>query len=271
MIEPIPLVPIDLQLTPIPWKHEFELVTDPALLEMAVVDGKVDALFYGAYYHVAKILHWVIKLSWDSKHILPKLPKGQKKAYKPLGHLYTVTISLCERCHFLGYGNHYNNAAEWFIDVLAEQRLDTPNIDQSKDLDIKQMQKENKQLFSDLINPFNPLQEPATYQLIEAALAICGKSNIFVEERWKPLKAARVEWLKEYRNSRWRSPRRIIKKNEDESPILNEDGFPIIEKVFIQVGRRGNQSQKLPPLFLGSVEALPCKDSSLNTFFVENE
>jgi hypothetical protein len=269
--EPIPLVPIDLEVTPIPWKDQFALATHPALLEMAAVDGEVDALFYGAYCHVAKILHWVIKLSWDSKHKLPKLPRGQKKAYESLGQLYSLVITLCERCHFLGYGSSYNNAAEWFIDVLSEQRLDSPNADQSKDADIKQMQKENKHLFSDLINPFNPLEEPATYQLVEASLAIREKSDIFLKKIWEPLKAARQAWLKEYRKSTWRSPRRIIKKNADESPILNKDGFPIIEKVIIQVGRRGNQSQKLPPLFLGSVEALPCKDSSLNTFFVENE
>jgi hypothetical protein len=264
----IPIVPLDLEKTPLPWKNEFQQVTHPDLLGMAAIEGEVDALYYGAYYHMAKILHWVIKLKWDSQHKLPKLPRGQQKAYKPLGKLYVVVINLCQECHFWGYGKQYNNAAEWFAMVLTENALDCPNVDQSKDADIKQMQRQNKQLFSELENPFSPVEEPATYELIEAAIAICGKSDVLRKTIWKRLKEARLEWLNEYRTGVWRSPRRIIENNEDKSPKLNKDGFPIIEKAFIQVGKGGNQTQTLPPLFLGSVEPLSSKDFSPNTSVV---
>ncbi len=243
-IESIPLVPINLDKTPMPWKREFQLLTHPDLLEMAAIEREVDPLFCGAYYHVAKVLHWVIKLRWDTKHKLPKLPRGQKKAYKPLGALYNAVIEICQECHFWGYGEQYDNAAQWFIEVLAEGALDCPNVDQSKDSDIKDMQNQNKCLFSaPPENPFKATEEPSTYELIKAAIAIRGESDVFRKTKWRQLKKARLEWLSEYRQGSWRSPRKVV--------VKNKEGEVIGEKVVLQVGRGGNQTKTLPPLVLG--------------------
>jgi hypothetical protein len=241
VISKTPLIPINLEKTPIPWNYEFALVTSPELIKMAAKEEQVDPLFFNNFIHVARILHWVIKIRWDSKHNLPAMPKGHKNDYKSLGYLYSSVIDVIQELDFLDLTNHYTTSAQWFVEILTEGALDSPNCDQSKNADIKQIQSENRSLFSSGTNPFNPELEPSTCDLINRALTLCDRSDIFRKKLWGNFRAARIEWLNEYRKPSWRSPRRIERKTKTGE---------ILEEIIVQQGSRGRSTEKLPPLIL---------------------
>lgn len=240
------LIPINLEKTPIPWDYEFALATSPELLKMAANGEQVDPFFFNSFIHVARILHWVIKIRWNSKHKLPTMPKGHKNDYRSLGYLYSTLIDVIQELDFLGLTSGYDTSAQWFMEILAEGALDCPNCDQSKDADIKGIQSQNKSLFSSGTNPFNPELEPSTYDLINRALILCDRSDVFKKKLWGKFRAARIEWLNEYRKSHWRSPRRIEEKT---------DTGEIVQKVVIQTGTKGRSTRKLPPFNLSQLNS----------------
>jgi hypothetical protein len=228
-----PLIPIDLDKVNTPWNSKIAWISSPDRLPAQKEIPPLEAI---TFCHRVHILHWLVKLKWNSKHRTPYTPKGHKETYKPLGELYKRVLNTCMECHLLDLGSEYNTPAEWFRLILFETSVEGQNLNDGKDETVKKLQRGNREL-AGLSNPFNPTAEPHAYRLAQAALAVIdGGNDVFLKEVWRPLVKARQAWVRELRSERWQS--------------MRHDGT----HWFLQSGGGGKNQRKIPPLKNGVSE-----------------
>ncbi len=153
--------------------------------------------------HRLLILHWLIKLRWNSKHKVPYHTKGLKDAHKPFGEIYKAASLIVQDCHFrqFGYSRDYTHPVEWFQGLLAENAIEG-GYRGNKSEGIKNLQAQTKKLRS-YENPFDYEKEPHTWKFVQSAIdsAQGYGLDIFARELWRPFLAARSALAKHLDNS----------------------------------------------------------------------
>lgn len=153
--------------------------------------------------HRLLVLHWLIKLRWNSKHRIPYHTKGLKDAHKPFGELYKAASLIIQDCHFrqIGYSHDYGHPVEWFAGLLGENAIEGA-FQSNKSEGIKHLQGQTKKLRS-YENPFDPQSEPHTWKFAQSAIdsAQGYGLDIFARELWRPFLAARSDLAKHLDNS----------------------------------------------------------------------
>jgi len=203
------LIPIDIgSIHPECFGREIGIFSSPKLLLSAAKNGEISANDAISFTHRAYILHWLIKLKWDSQHQLPKFPKGHRDSYRVLGALYKAALDACQQCHSAQTG--YIDAGEWFRKILVEAAIEGPQFNKGKKATLKGvggcdgLQRQNK-LLSCYENPFDQEREPHTWHLIEVARQRAEGWDIFRSQVWTPLVQSRKRWSVEFQSDVWRS------------------------------------------------------------------
>jgi hypothetical protein len=182
------------------------------LIILLLRNKKIDPIDWVFYLHRVNILHWIIKLKWNSKHKIPKFPNNVKdKDYKPcylvLAELYVTVVDLC--ClHFSRELTVYQNSANWFAHILYEGTVQSGDCSGKKTVDIKTVQKQNVNLDNG-INPINRNESPHTWKLIEIAKHGIGNKvqESTEEELWQLFIQRRKAWITEYKRPEWKATR----------------------------------------------------------------
>ncbi len=169
--------------------------------------------------HRLLILHWLIKLRWNSKHKVPYATKGLKDAHKPFGEVYKGVATIIQDCHFrqFGYSRDYTHPVQWFAGILSENAIEG-TFQGNKTEGIKHLQATTKKLRS-YENPFDQEREPHTWKFAQTAIdsAQAHGLDIFAKEQWRPFLAARSALAKHLDNSYFLS----IRCKEEEKPTIS--------------------------------------------------
>lgn len=134
-----------------------------------------------------------IRLKWDSKFKAFKAPRSQREIFKLEGMLWHRVVNLIQEVFLLDRSG-YLHPSTWFTCIALELKLIGPFApDQGKELFIKQLRFENKQLLTHS-NPFDRSSSPHTWKLIERAIDFAGKRNfdIFRTGTYTPMVKARM-------------------------------------------------------------------------------
>lgn len=179
-------------------------------------------------------LHYVFKCKWNSKHKIPvKLKPTSQKAFRLWGdYLYTI-LELCIQCHASPSTRaSYTNAAEWFERVAWEMKNNDFNAPLSAKKGMKResiaQQRELLKALKRYENPLDPQIDHHSFALIESALNLAERSDIFYKKYWKPLLTAFTRLLEDMEN------------NPDWQTVFENDGLP-----YVQMGR-GNRILPYP-------------------------
>ena len=168
--------------------------------------------------HRLLILHWLIKLRWNSKHRIPYHTKGLKDAHKPFGEIYKSVSLIVQDIHFrqFGYSQDYAHPVEWFGGILSENAIEGAYRG-NKSEGIKHLQAATKKLRS-YENPFDRETEPHTWKFAQSAIdsAQGYGLDIFAKELWRPLLAARSALARHLDNSYLLSIR-----SKDDQPTIS--------------------------------------------------
>jgi hypothetical protein len=142
------------------------------------------------------ILHWVIKLRFDSKYKLP-MTRLQIKQTKALGTLYAAIFKGCRELRDYTNGA-YMNTAHWFCEIMIESRVEGFS-EGTKFKTIKRLRKENKEI----AQYHNPIEKeyPHTYLFFQLLLARAEQRDIIRKEILVPLKQARAAYATFLRDS----------------------------------------------------------------------
>ncbi len=171
--------------------------------------------------HRLLILHWLIKLRWNSKHKVPYTTRGLKDAHKPFGELYKSVSLIIQDCHFrqFGYSRDYTHPVIWFAGILSENVVEGA-YQGNKSSGIKILQATTKKLRS-YENPFDP-EKPHTWKFAQSAIdsAQAHSLDIFAKELWRPFLTARSVLAKHLDNALLLS----IRCNDDQPPTISLPG-----------------------------------------------
>ncbi|WP_206815844.1 hypothetical protein [Chroococcus sp. FPU101] len=177
-----------------PYHYEFTGCTNPFLLVMlASHQGCIYRSDSAIFVERVCVIHWVIKLRFNSKY---KLPMNREVAnfYKPAGILYSDILRASERLHSFT-GDEYQNAAHWFRLILCEQRLGGLNLGTKTNI-LRGIRKDN-QLLSKYQNPFEE-EFPHTKRLFDLLLAKSELHDIIRKEVLEPIKKSRKAYATDY-------------------------------------------------------------------------
>lgn len=139
-------------------------------------------------------------------------------------------LTACEQCHSFAESDCHT-AAEWFRRIYIEGAIEGRRSNYGKDYDIRLVQKQTATL-KNYDNPFDPEEEPYTFQLFETAISMAEKSDIFRRDLWRELLGAKSTWIKELRSSQ-------------QLALRDKDG-----DLYLQGPGRGSHARKLRPINL---------------------
>ncbi len=169
------------------------------------------------------VFHWVIKKKWIKKHKIPIKPK-LAKLFEPKGTYWYWILELCLQLHATQWGNAYDNAGHWYVCLANERKsVDVEAFNSilqyyksGKDQDLKKADESEKvwlgkkssvieserQFIGALrrgTNLLHPHSYPHHYRLVEAALELKDKSDIFRVKFWNEFLSAYSKWINSLR------------------------------------------------------------------------
>ncbi len=193
------IIPVCRVGVPKDWHHLISTIEEAAW----VASQTRNAAMLTNSIHRLLILHWLIKLRWNSKHRIPYHTKGLKDAHKPFGEIYKSVSVIVQDIHFrqFGYSRDYTHPVEWFAGILSENVVEGA-YQGNKSTGIKNLQATTKKLRS-YENPFDPETEPHTWKFAQSAIdsAQSYGLDIFAKELWRPFLIARSALAKHLDNS----------------------------------------------------------------------
>ncbi len=239
-------IPSDSNI-PYSWKLAIESECSlERLIYQLLRDKRIDPMEAIIYLHRFHIWNWVIKLEWDDKHKLPKIPKGKKgksyrRCYRILGQLYQSVVELCEKCHSFAISVHpYRSAAEWFSLILAEGAIEGADcLNEGKSSNRLKLQNQNRLLDSveRHTSVIDPQAFPHTWLLIEISNWRADRTDSFHKQYWHPFVQHRKTWAEELKRPEWDGVRII-------------DGKP-------RVGKTGRNTQRIPVIAMVEKNGVP--------------
>ena len=196
LIETIPTTYIDSE-----WVSTFEKAQQIVLPVYCLKDIDNRALRKFIKVETARwriILHWVVKKKWCSKL---KIPDSRKiaKSFEATGEHFKQVLELCIQLHPVSkYGHLYSNARNWFSQIINEVRtaeiLAFVERNRTGNEGEAQIAKETCSNISGSLrgcepkNPFCSEAEPHIWRLIESAIEMADKSDLFDKTYWKDFK-----------------------------------------------------------------------------------
>ena len=234
------IVPVNNPRVPSPVAEEIYNLTSPHWVAFAVVNvhgGKLPAPLGQSVCHRAHILHWVVKLKYDSKHRMPKVPKGRTNTYKPLGVLYWKALELSLQLPETALRLGLRHGADLWRWLLVEHALEGVPCNYKPE-SIKRLKRQNA-ILRDYKNPFDSGRTPYTWALIEDARLNAERLDHFRKDYWSPFMNARTKWCTAYQGPEWRQVseqdgtyfmRKAGKDNRLEE--LRSPTFPVVEKMY---------------------------------------
>jgi hypothetical protein len=216
------------------WAEVFESIQHPSVRVEVETNGCSKFQDTLTEVHWVFGLHYVFKLKWDSKHKIPvKLKPASQRAFKLWGEYLYAVLEMCVECHAAtAAGVPYANAAEWFQKVALEMKtsdlkaiyfakkgLKRKTVDQQRGL---------LKALKNYENPGDPKTHPHTFALVEAAITLAERSDVFRKKYWKPFTTAAAQLLENIEaSSSWQT-------------VFEKDGLP-----YVQAGR-GNRILPYP-------------------------
>lgn len=199
----IPPIPIDAKTIKPPWDDALDSVQkwypDIACSEAQAQHLRINEVIYIIG------LHWLYRKKYSSKHKIPGKLK-HRQACEPLGDFLYQLLNLCSELHTVS-PEGYINAGEWFKKVVFEMRLgdvqailsDDEGGGKTKYVD-EVIRREIAQL-RDRENPFDASTSPHTHKLVDAAIGLTNRSDIFLKKHYSPLIQAYTSWARELREN----------------------------------------------------------------------
>ncbi|MGB3642554.1 MAG: hypothetical protein WBA39_33980 [Rivularia sp. (in: cyanobacteria)] len=198
----IPPIPINSDIIKPPWDDALDSVQqwhqNIACNEAQKQHLQINEIIY------IIALHWLYRKKYQSKHKIPGKLK-HRKACEPLGDFLHQLLNLCSEVHTISPFD-YMNAGEWFKQIVFEMRYgdvqailsDEQEGGKTKYIDV--VRGEISQLRS-YKNPYDSSTSPHTYRLLESAIRIAERSDIFRKKHYSPLIKAYAAWARELREN----------------------------------------------------------------------
>lgn len=198
-----PLIHIDSKIVKPPWDITLDLLQK---WHPSAVCSKAQA----QHLHINDVIHfigihWLYKKKYFSKH---KIPGGTKtrKACEPLGEFLHQILNLCSEVHTV-CPSGYVNAGEWFSEVVIEMRegdvkailSDDEGGGKTKYVD-EVVRREIAQL-RDYKNPCDASTSPHTHELVDVAIQIAERSDVFRKKHYSVFIKAYTAWARKLRNN----------------------------------------------------------------------
>ena len=185
-----------LQIPPIkPQSYqEFSNVINPQIL-LKYTEQKEYLSRFDMWEYLRRVflIHWVIKLHFNSKYKLP-MSRLEIKETKALGTLYADVFTACLLLHPSTF-DEYRNAAQWFSLIMIEKRVEGINKG-TKAKSLEGIRKENKKLM-DYENPFEE-DFPHTFRLFEILVSLPRDYDVLQKKALDPIKKSRKAWATAY-------------------------------------------------------------------------
>ncbi|MGG6297836.1 hypothetical protein ACQ4M4_25870 [Leptolyngbya sp. AN02str] len=154
-------------------------------------------------------LHWLVRLTWDSKHRFPLRPKLMR-AYRPYGEFLAAVRELTIQCHAdqsaAGALIAFPNAADWYREIVRELAtadtiaaltpVEELQGDRRKKEGIRRFRLQPWVSLARYENPFDPQWMPATWLLHQVAIALAERSDIWRKKNFWPYCDAGKAWAK---------------------------------------------------------------------------
>lgn len=196
------IIPLSLDSFNIPegFIKQFLILTSLTTLVSSAVNGEIPGITLIIWWNNFYILHWTVKETWGGKkYKLPKLPKGYRNSYKPLGIMYKRVLRICQELHTLGLFNEHE--AIFFRKVFTEGRLlgqvHTPS--GGKYELYKLLRQENQLLRSSsccsVPQSIDKTEFPYTHRFLELSLKLAFNSEPFRKEYFMPFLSSRSKAL----------------------------------------------------------------------------
>jgi hypothetical protein len=205
------------------WAKVFEFIQHPSIRVEAGTNKC--SRFQDALTEVHWIfgLHYVFKLKWDSKHKIPvKLKPAAQRGFILWGDYLYAVLELCVQCHAFAFTSvPYANAAEWFQKVALEMKTSDLKAIYfaKKGLKRKSVDQQRKLLkaLKEYENPGDSITHPHAFALVEAAITLAERSDVFRKKYWNAFKTAYAKLLED------------IESSSSWQTVFEKDGLPCVQ------------------------------------------